>query len=176
MKNIEIKARYNDFAHARRCVAQLGGAFSERLEQTDVYFRVPNGRLKLRHIRGRPANLIFYRREDRPEARESSYEIYRTEQPQELEQVLAAAFGVVARVVKRRELLLIDNVRVHLDTVEQLGTFIEFEAVLQAGREAAAEKARLDRYLPLFGVEPDAVLAHSYLDLLLAAKNTQKSG
>lgn len=168
MQNIEIKARYEDFTHARRCVAELGGKFAEILEQTDVYFHVPEGRLKLRHIKGQAANLIFYRRDDRPEVRKSEYNIYRTDNPNELERVLGKAYGELARVVKHRELLLINNVRVHLDTVDQLGTFIEFEAVLQPAKDPQLEAEKLEHYLSKFKIKPQQLLAHSYLDLLLA--------
>ena len=41
--------------------------------------------------------------------------------------LLEVAFGVLVRVVKRREIWRWDGVQVHLDTVEGLGTFVEFE-------------------------------------------------
>ncbi len=46
----------------------------------------------------------------------------------------------VVVVAKRRHLFLWEGVRIHLDEVEELGTFIEFEAVLEspAGDEAIA--------------------------------------
>ncbi len=80
--------------------------------------------------------------------------------------------GICVVVSKRREIFLRDNVRIHLDQVEQLGTFIEFEAVLgerlsePTGRRQVAELRRH------FGIEDDDLLAKSYADLLLDKQAT----
>ena len=51
-------------------------------------------------------------------------------EPALLKAALTAALGVRRVVDKRREIFLADNVRIHLDDVAGLGTFLEFEAVL----------------------------------------------
>ena len=71
-------------------------------------------------------------------------------------------------VRKRRELWLLDNVRIHLDTVDGLGSFLELEAVVDAAHDEARCRARVHELLPAFGVaEADCVRA-SYSDLLRA--------
>ena len=49
-----------------------------------------------------------------------------------IKEALARAWGVRGVVRKRRELFFFHNVRIHLDQVEGLGTFLEFEAVVGA--------------------------------------------
>ena len=74
----------------------------------------------------------------------------------------------VVVVRKTRELWLLDNVRIHLDTVDGLGTFLELEAVVGPSHDEARCHAQVDALLPAFGVtERDCVRA-SYSDLLRA--------
>src|ERR1700727_218191 len=83
-------------------------------------------------------------------------------------QALGAALGETVVVVKRRRLFEWEHVRIHLDDVEGLGTFIELEAMVGPGlntREEAAEKvARLRSELV---ISDDELVAVGYSDLLL---------
>lgn len=166
MQNIEVKARCDDFAFVRAAIDRLGGVWHEALYQRDVYFTVARGRLKLRDFGDGHGQLISYHRDDAAEPRLSDYQIYPTENPAVLEQVLSQAHGVRAVVEKRREVHLIRNVRVHLDEVVNLGRFLELEAVLDAGSDLAQEAATVQRLLQQFGISPQATVPQSYLELL----------
>src|SRR6185369_8587441 len=74
-KNIEVKARCADLVAARRAARQIGARQQGLLLQTDTYFNVRRGRLKLREIRGERAELIWYQRPNRAAARDSDYVI-----------------------------------------------------------------------------------------------------
>lgn len=56
-----------------------------------------------------------------------------------LRAALTVAIGVRGVVTKRRHLLLWSDVRIHLDTVERLGNFIELEAVAPADSDLTRE-------------------------------------
>ncbi|MFQ5629498.1 MAG: class IV adenylate cyclase [bacterium] len=168
MRNIEIKARYTDFAFARKCVRQEGGNHHSTMQQSDVYFRVVNGRLKLRYLEKDIGYLVYYERDDNPEPRASEYYIYDTKRPAELQHLLSAAHGILAKVNKRREVYLIDNVRVHLDEVEGLGQFIEFEAVMDSKSHTDAEIAKIETLIVRFRIDRKNLLSQSYLDMVLA--------
>ena len=73
--NIELKARCDGMNAARYGAEAVGAIRTALLEQTDTYFRVPHGRLKLREIRGQESELIWYERADRAEARSSRFRI-----------------------------------------------------------------------------------------------------
>ena len=62
--NIEIKARVRDFEELRRRAATLSDTPCEVIPQEDTFFVTTRGRLKLRELQGRPAQLIFYERAD----------------------------------------------------------------------------------------------------------------
>jgi adenylate cyclase class IV len=62
-------------------------------------------------------------------------------------QALSTALGVRGVVRKHRHVILIDNTRVHLDEVEGLGSFIEFEVVLEES-EAVSRGTKVTPFGP----------------------------
>ena len=166
--NLEIKARDADpGATAERCRA-LGAADHGVLEQRDTYFDGRHGRLKLRVEDGAGAELIAYRRPDAVEAQQSAFIRAPASDPTLLREALHAALGETVVVVKRRHLFVWENVRIHLDHVDGLGTFVELEALIGPGlntpEEAAAKVARLRSEL---AISESALVAEGYSDLLL---------
>jgi adenylate cyclase class 2 len=148
MQNLEIKCRFVDHPFARRvAIAQLGAEYRGRLSQTDTYFNVRTGRLKLRqnklYARGRGhapevwTELIAYRRTNRAAPRTSRYHLLNVEDAPGTAQFFAEAFGVLVRVSKMRELYVADNLRVHLDTVAGLGKFLEFELIVRGSHSGS---------------------------------------
>ena len=137
MRNIEIKARCADPDRARRRATDLGARYGGLFHQVDTYYRVPDGRLKLREAE--TAELIFYRRADQSGPKGSDYLVAPVVIPGAVNDLLSQALGAWARAEKTRELYLLDNVRIHLDEVAGLGSYIEVEVVVDATRLSAAE-------------------------------------
>jgi homotetrameric cytidine deaminase len=166
--NLEIKARDADpDATAQRCRA-LGAADHGVLDQRDTYFAGRHGRLKLRAQDGAGAELIAYRRPDATEAQESAFIRAPAPDPALLREVLDAALGETVIVVKRRRLFVWEDVRIHLDDVEGLGTFIELEALVGPGLNSPAQAAeKVARLRAELGISEDALVAEGYSDLLL---------
>lgn len=166
-RNIELKSKCADLATARDAALRLGAIPAGTLEQIDTYFHCARGRLKLRETVARGAELIAYERPDSLEARASDYHLIPIEAPQPLKQGLAIALGVRVVVVKRRELLLWHEVRIHLDEVEGLGAFVEFEAVLDAVEDEASGHERVATLAAALMLRPEDRIATSYSDLIL---------
>jgi predicted adenylyl cyclase CyaB len=164
--NLELKARHPDLRMAAAAVEQLGAQGPTVESQTDTYFRVPNGLLKLREIEGQQAALIWYTRPDRRDARTSTYQLVPVPDPDGLRAALDGALAVRGTVRKRRTIYLWHNVRIHLDEVDGLGTFVEFEAVLSPGEDEATARRRLEELGRVLGIRPEDCLAPSYADLL----------
>jgi predicted adenylyl cyclase CyaB len=169
-RNIELKARYPDLARARVLCAELGAVESELLIQTDTYYRVSNGRLKLRLIEPGQAELIWYERANRIDSRSSDYVLVKVDNPAGIGAALSGALGVLVEVRKRRTLLLWQNVRIHLDQVEDLGHFIEFEAVLRPGDSQQAGHDRIHQLCKWLSIQQQDWVAESYSDLLIARR------
>ncbi len=166
MRNIELKARLHDLPAARRVAEALATERLEAQDQIDTYFRCTTGRLKLRQISGQTAQLIWYMRTTDSLPKASDYYLAPVPRPETLIAVLRGAIGIVNVVRKRREIYLWHNVRIHLDNVEGLGQFLEFEAVLSPEFDDTAGRRQLDNLLTRFNIRSEDLLAGSYTDMI----------
>jgi predicted adenylyl cyclase CyaB len=164
-RNIELKARCHDLEHAYRKCVGFGAKDAGVLVQTDTYFRVGRGRLKLRQIKPGGAELIWYDRPDRAGPRPSDYVIATVADPMRTLQALSGALGIKVVINKRRRLLLWQNVRIHLDHVEGSGSFVEFEAVVSSGGDESESHEKIANLCAVLSIEEDDKVAGSYSDL-----------
>jgi adenylate cyclase class 2 len=167
-RNVEAKAPLVDLAAARRAARALGARFDWDDEQVDRYYELDGERrLKLRTCGRSPAELIRYHRPETAGVRASEYDVLPVRDA-DAEACLVPKTAPLVQVRKRRELWHLDNVRLHLDTVDGLGTFLELEAVVDDRHDEASCHAQVQRLLRAFGLsEADCVRA-SYSDLLRA--------
>ncbi len=171
-RNIEVKARLRDLAAAEETAQKLGAHGPTRLDQVDIFYASRRGRLKLRCVNDR-WELIGYRRDDRPEARGSDYSLLPLSDADPLDTILRDALGRRGEVRKRRILYLHDNVRIHLDQVENLGTFLELEAIVDDQCDDETALAKINRLLRSFGISSDKIESGSYADLLGFGDSTE---
>ncbi|HTC44055.1 MAG TPA: class IV adenylate cyclase [Steroidobacteraceae bacterium] len=165
-RNVEIKARIAGVAALAPLAARLADGGPTVLEQDDTFFASPNGRLKLRDQFEGGAELIFYRRADETGPKESFYVRVPVPDPHAMRALLELAHGQTGRVRKRRVLFLVGRTRIHLDTVEGLGEFLELEVVLQDGESAANGVAEAERIMTQLGVGPEQLIQGAYVDHL----------
>jgi homotetrameric cytidine deaminase len=166
-RNVELKAMDPDPARSLAVCRELGAEDKGILRQRDTYFRTRSGRLKLREQEPGGATLIQYDRPDAAAARESRYRLTAVPEPDELRASLDAALGTLVVVDKQRHLLLWDGVRIHLDTVDGLGSFVELEGVAPPESDLSAEEEKVARLRDALGIEE--ILTDSYSDRLLGA-------
>ena len=166
MRNLEIKTQVESLAPFRARLRAMKGAVREPVvRQTDWYFCVPNGRLKLRvHGGRRPGTLIAYVRPDRRAARTSDFQLMLVSNPAPTRALLEAMFGLRACVRKRREVWIYKNARIHLDQVDGLGRFLEIEVCVTRG--AAQARALMKTLRAALGIEAATPIAGSYSDML----------
>ena len=173
MRNVELKARDHDPARSLERALALGAEDRGEIRQRDTYFVGARGRLKLREQEtgGSPLwdELIEYSRADSADASTSSYRRVPVADVAPLLEALDAAYGTLGTVIKRRRLLLWEGVRIHLDEVEGLGSYLELEAVADADSDLSGEREKVERLRAEFRIEDDDLVATSYSDLLLSA-------
>ncbi len=165
--NIEIKARCNRQEALRKMLLEAGAEFRGTDHQKDTYFQVSTGRLKLRE--GNIENqLIHYRRENKEGPKQADVLLFPSLPGSALKEILTTALGILVVVDKTREIYFIGNVKFHIDHVDGLGHFMEIEAIDREGtigRKKLQEQCH--RYLTLFGIRDEDLVACSYSDLLL---------
>ena len=155
-RNVELKARVADPARTLGRALALGATDEGVLHQRDTYFGRARGRLKLREEDDH-AQLIAYERPDAAALREA----------------LDAALGTLVVVDKERRLLLWEGVRIHLDTVRELGSFLELEGVAPADSDLSAERDRVAQLGEALGLDESRILADSYSDRMLARAGSE---
>lgn len=175
-RNIEIKARIGSVEALLPRAQALAGAAAERIEQDDSFFRVPQGRLKLRQFADGSAELIHYHRADTEDAKASDYVRVPVADAAALREALARACGMQGRVVKTRWLCRVGATRVHLDRVQGLGDFMELEVVLDEGQSDEAGVATAEALMAALGLAQAERLAGAYLDLLAAGGPSSSGG
>ena len=110
--------------------------------------------------------LIRYKRDDLAEVRRSDYSIARTPDPEILHDILSRTLGVIGIVKKTRTLYLAGQTRIHIDQVEGLGDFLEFEVVLRENQSEDDGKHIANHLLADFGIDARDLHAEAYVDLL----------
>ncbi|HMJ35135.1 MAG TPA: cytidine deaminase [Baekduia sp.] len=173
LRNVELKARDPEPERTLHAALAAGAQDQGVLHQRDTYFAAREGRLKLREERAGDAaphaQLIAYARPDQATARTSAYHLVDVPDPAALTAALDASLGTVVVVDKTRRLLLRDNVRIHLDAVDGLGSWVELEAVAPPESDLAAEHAEVAALRATLGMSDDRVVATGYAALLLEA-------
>jgi len=165
--NIELKARWADRERGIGICERLGARFVHSERQRDTYFSTGAYRMKLRESSLGRHCMIWYSRPNDVGSRKSTYRVLPVADPAEKRRIFAASMGVKAEVEKARHLYQLGPTRIHIDYVEGLGDFIEFEYVVgenaseEEGHEAIAELRER------FGINDEDLIAGSYSDLVL---------
>ena len=172
--NIEIKARCSKEHQdeIRNYLNNNNAKFIGIDNQTDTYFKVPKGRLKLR--KGNIENsLIYYRRKDEKDSKQSNVIIFKRDYCQfdNLEDMVRQMHEVIVTVDKKREIYFIDNVKFHIDEVKDLGNFIEIEAISENDSLPIEKiKEQCNQYKNIFNIKDKDLISESYSDMLLNQK------
>ncbi|CAG0955913.1 adenylate cyclase, class 2 [Anaerolineales bacterium] len=168
--NIEIKAKFLKTSEVDNYIHSLNFTFEGNYKQTDTYFNVNFGRLKLRQQSPGSDCLIFYDRENKILPKESKYQIVNIGDAGSAVQLLSAAMGVLVIVKKKREFWRWKNVRVFFDQVENLGSFIEFEAVCKSEEDIIPSRENVNYLMTALNVKEEDLVATSYSDLIMSIK------
>ena len=168
--NVEIKARVSEPDRLRQVVETLCGSADRVLRQEDIFFRTTAGRLKLRFLEPRLGQLIYYQRPDQPGPSESQYFISKTNDPASLKTVLEHGLGIRGVVKKQRRVFLHGQTRIHLDLVENLGSYLELEVSLRPGQDAEEGHRIAHHLMDHLGVEEADLVPGAYIDLLEEAE------
>lgn len=167
IKNFEFKAKIDSIEKYENKLLNLNPKFQGLDHQIDTYFNAESGRLKLRE--GNIENsLINYERENISGSKESQIILYQHQPNEALKEILTKQLGIKIIVDKKRKIYLIDNVKFHFDLVENLGTFMEVEAIDSKDEFTADElKAQCDWYYTFFELSQEQIIDKSYSDLTM---------
>ncbi|PJJ48457.1 putative adenylyl cyclase CyaB [Hymenobacter chitinivorans DSM 11115] len=137
-QDFTLKARLSDRARVERQLLALGFTYIGLDEQRDTYFRVGQGKLKLRQ--GTIENLVthYERRVDKAAEKTVVY-VYDLNPSAQQIAALYAAHQVIGVVEKRRRIYRLGNVKIHLDTMAEGAEFLEIEVFDHSNTRPAPE-------------------------------------
>lgn len=177
-KNIEIKARCNNISVVIDYLDKDPLFIKNGLDhQTDTYYNTINGtRLKMRE--GNVENaLVSYKRDDEIGPKKSDIVLHHFDIECEsqrtidnLKDILNHSLGTLVVVNKYRHIYWNDkdNVKIHVDEVDDLGSFVEIEVMDFTGtsRDRLEMQELCEFYIDQFKLAY-GLISNSYSDLLL---------
>lgn len=166
MQNVECKYELRDPPLAKVLAHSLKATRIATLRQTDTYYKLADGRLKKRLTDGQPVEYIFYHRENEAKARLSRFTIYSATEAAKYFGASEPPAWVV--VHKTRELYMLGGVRIHIDHVEGLGHFLEFEALVSPQQNLVKCYEAVHQLHEAFAPALGGPLSTSYADMLAA--------
>jgi len=165
---IELKARVDDHEFLRKKLSALGAKHLGTFQQTDVYFKVPEGRLKLREVKDNStAELIYYERENIAGPKRDDVFILRVQEPEDLKKILKKILTPLTMIEKVREIYRYHGTQIHLDKVKKLGKFIEFERQTSENPKMVKKnRLILEKLMEKLEIEQSNLENLSYSDLV----------
>ncbi|HET7116967.1 MAG TPA: CYTH domain-containing protein [Hanamia sp.] len=164
--NFEFKARTDHLETLEKKLLELDPIFIGQDKQADTYFNVSKGRLKLRE--GNIENaLIYYERQNVTCAKQSDILLYKHQPDTSLKDILIKVHGIKVVVKKVRKIYFLENVKFHFDAIDELGTFVEVEAIDKDGNIGIEKlKEQCKKYAELFRIKSEDYISLSYSDMI----------
>ena len=162
MLNLEVKTPLDDRVAMEHRLRGLGATRVWTRRQTDTFYEVPDGLLKLREAEGAAAELISYHRVDGV----SDYDLATLDDAERWKRLIGRVLPVAATVAKERTLWMVRHTRVHLDDVDGLGDYLELETVLVDGLDRAAGQREHESVIEGLGLDRERFIAVPYRELL----------
>ena len=165
---VELKAKVENHKLLRKKLSTLGAQYAGTFRQTDLYFKVPEGRLKLREVEGNTeVELIYYERENFSGPKRDEAFILRIQEPEKLKRILKKILNSFTNIKKVREIYHYQGTQIHLDTVKRLGKFVEFERQTSDDPKTTRKDGQdLERLVDKLEIDPSNFETLSYSDLL----------
>lgn len=111
--------------------------------------------------------LVQYNRPDVSGPKLSEFDILDVVEPKKLDLMLTNSLGILGEVKKSRYLFLLEQTRIHLDKVEGLGTFLEFEVCLRPEQTIEDGTRIANDLMGTFKIKESDLMTGAYMDELL---------
>ncbi|KAF7391265.1 hypothetical protein HZH66_009745 [Vespula vulgaris] len=173
MRNIEIKTKLNDSITLINKLEKITKSKWTVIEQHDTFFNTKTGRLKLRQFKDKTGEIIYYERPNIIGPKLCNYQQIKinAETFESLKNILTISNGIVGVVKKTRRLFIIDQTRIHIDDVHELGSFLELEVILNDDQDVSYGEKIAQEIMKQLDIEPENLISEAYVDLLNKAKS-----
>ncbi|MGD8505530.1 MAG: class IV adenylate cyclase [Candidatus Bathyarchaeota archaeon] len=164
---VELKAKVSNLKPVRRKLNELKAEHVGTFRQTDTYLGVPKGRLKLRKSNSEKTQLIYYERDSLPKPKRSDVFVMEIPESKAFPALLKRILKARATVKKTREIYRHQGTQIHLDTVDAIGCYVEFERKTPNTRgQIESNTGLLEELMETLGIKAGALEKMSYGDLV----------
>ncbi len=161
---LELKARVESLDNVRKKLRDIKAIYTGIFRQIDTYYNSPKDRLKLREVaNSEEAKLIYYDREDITGPKKCLAIIIDIQEPRQFKVLFQKLLGEKVIVDKEREIYTYKGTQIHLDKVQNLGTFIEFERKTTNLNE---DQKIIEELMKTLQIKSQDLIPLSYSDLL----------
>jgi len=176
MLEIELKVQVDSLDPIRKNLQARNAVFTGRQHEHDIYYNAPHRdfgitdeALRVRYVDGQPALVTYKGKKIKEQGLKAREELNTTVESGEVFETILTRLGFirVTDVNKWRENYRLNEMSFALDTVDQLGTFVEIE--IMAEKECADETCKITNVAKELGITGEPLLA-SYLELLLSKR------
>lgn len=169
---LELKASVEFLNPIRNIILNLKAVHIGTFRQVDTYFDSPKGRLKLREINGREkVQLIYYCREDNLGPKRSENVVVEVQEPDSFKTIFNELLSTTIVIDKEREIYKFEDTQIHLDTVKNLGTFVEFERKIT---DLTQDYRVLEELMKKLELKQENLIQGSYSDLAITKQQNGK--
>lgn len=162
--NLEIKVPIEKPQKLKSIVEKAGGKLIYSCRQIDVYYKIKNGRMKVRDSSGE-RSVIFYNRVEDGSERWSRFEALKVDSAKLWIKFFDNFLDRLVVVDKHRTLYYLKNTRIHFDKIKNLGNYIELETKIVRTKEQARKE--FNEICELLALDLNNQILESYSDLLL---------
>ncbi len=164
---VELKAKADNLDPIRSKLVALKAKYAGTFQQTDRYFAVPRGRLKLRQTNSEKTQLIYYERVNISKPKKSDVFILEIPESKTFAPLLKRILKTRATVKKTREIYWYKGTQIHLDRVDSLGCYVEFERKTpNTPKEIEMNTKLLEKMMETLEIPSENLEKLSYSDLV----------
>jgi len=174
-RTVTLKAHVDDLEKMEWALFKLTESIGHLRTSEVIYFDVPFGQMKLRinspgQDRG---ELISYKQTNNVGPNFSEARVTEVHGVQRLRNTLALSLTELGTIFKKRRVFYKNNVRVNLDEVEGLGSFVDID-IHAAGPKVSADELlkQAEAVQKELAIKDSQLVPFSYFELYLKAKSS----
>lgn len=174
MIEVEVKAWLENEKELEQHLNQIGAKYLKTINQSDIYFNHPKKDFKktdeaLRIRKEEKKYILTYKgpKIDIKSKTREELEVNFEEQSKLQEILEKLGFKAIYEVKKSRKIFALNEIKISIDNIVDLGTFIELETEVDSNEEVSNAVNLLLEKLKLLGISETKTERCSYLELLL---------
>lgn len=177
MIEVEAKVRINDIEGMEKRITEQGAEYTGTIKQADEYFDFPDmqifnsgGAFRVRDSDGNYRVTYKGRKKDEETTSRDEIEIA-IESAEKMIKILEnMGFVRLCEINKKRKVYLLAGLKISLDEVEGLGSFMEMEGMANSEKEYKEKKGEIFKLLDNLGVSSEDISQRSYMEMALGSR------